>query len=73
MRTAAELLHAFDHGTLGETTTDERLRLSFALGARDLEAFRLSHDPPLSVEEAILILRRRAQQARPRPSWSKSG
>jgi hypothetical protein len=43
------------------------VRLALALGERDLEAFRLTHDPPLAREEAIRRLERRRQAGR-RPS-----
>ena len=45
----------------------ERVRLALALGARDLEAFRLAQDPPLEPAEAARILERRRQAGR-RPS-----
>lgn len=45
----------------------DRVALALALGARDLERFRLAHDPPLAPAEAARILERRRQSSR-RPS-----
>lgn len=44
----------------------DRLALSLALGARDLDSFRRAHDPPLSPEDATRILERRRQAGRRR-------
>jgi hypothetical protein len=46
---------------------DARVRLALALGERDLDTFRLSHDPPLGRREASRRLRRQRQAGR-RPS-----
>jgi hypothetical protein len=44
MRSVADLLRAEDRKTILALSTDERVRLAQALGERDLETFRLSHD-----------------------------
>jgi len=67
MRSVADLLRAEDRDDLAALSPAERVALAFALGARDLEAFRLAHDPPLSPAEAERILQRRRQAGR-RPS-----
>jgi hypothetical protein len=63
----ADALRVEDREALQALTEDERVRLALALGERDLEAFRLTHDPPLAREEAIRRLERRRQAGR-RPS-----
>ncbi len=45
----------------------ERVRLALALGERDIETFRLSHDPPLCRAQALRLLERQRQAGR-RPS-----
>ncbi|HET8579303.1 MAG TPA: hypothetical protein VFO18_19555 [Methylomirabilota bacterium] len=45
------------------------MALALALGARDLEAFRLAQDPPLDPERGMAVLERRRQAGR-RPSRS---
>jgi hypothetical protein len=67
MRSVAAALSVEDREALLALTEDERVRLALALGERDLEAFRLTHDPPLAREEAIRRLERRRQAGR-RPS-----
>jgi hypothetical protein len=67
MRSVAAALRVEDREALLALTEDERVRLALALGERDLEAFRLTHDPPLAREEAIRRLERRRQAGR-RPS-----
>jgi hypothetical protein len=47
-------------------TPDQRLALALQLGRRDLDAFRLAHQPPLSVSEARRVLQRRRQSGRRR-------
>ena len=64
MRSVADLLRAEDREAVLALTADERVRLALALGERDLEAFRLAHDPPLTREEAIKWLERRRQSGR---------
>jgi hypothetical protein len=67
MRSVADALRAEDRHALLALTEDERVRLALALGERDLEAFRLAHDPPLARHEAIHRLERQRQAGR-RPS-----
>jgi len=67
MRSVADVLRDEDREAVLSLTPDERVRLALALGARDLEAFRLAHDPPLSREEAARRLERARQRGR-RPS-----
>jgi len=55
-----------------DLTVDERIRLALELGRRDLEAFRLNHEPELTIEEARAELRRRRQLGR-RPSRCMQG
>ena len=64
MRSVADLLRAEDRQTILALTPDERVRLALALGERDLDTFRLAHDPPLAREEAIQRLERQRQRGR---------
>jgi len=64
MRSVADLLRAEDREAVLALTADERVRLALALGERDLEAFRLSHDPPLARDEAVRRLERARQRGR---------
>jgi len=64
MRSVADLLRAEDREAILALTADERVRLALALGARDLETFRLSHGPPLAHDEAIKRLERARQSGR---------
>jgi hypothetical protein len=64
MRSVADDLRAEDRRALLALSIDERLKLAFALGERDLDAFRLAHDPPLSRMEAARVLERRRQAGR---------
>ena len=64
MRSVADLLRAEDREAVLALTADERVRLALALGDRDLEMFRLAHDPPLTREEATKRLERRRQSGR---------
>lgn len=64
MRSVADLLRAEDRATVLALTIDERVRLALVLGERDLEAFRLAHDPPLTRDEAIKRLERQRQNGR---------
>ncbi|HET7343369.1 MAG TPA: hypothetical protein VFL90_18020 [Methylomirabilota bacterium] len=52
---------------LAALSAEERVRLALRLGARDLETFRLAHDPPLDPAEATRRLRLQRQRGR-RPS-----
>jgi hypothetical protein len=67
MRSVADSLRADDRTALAALTPAERVALALALGARDLEAFRLAHDPPLAPAAAARLLDRRRQSGR-RPS-----
>ena len=64
MRSVADLLRIEDREAILALTTDERVRRALALGERDLKAFRLSHDPPLTRDEAIKRLERARQRGR---------
>ena len=64
MRSVADLLRTEDREAVLALTADERVRLALALGERDLETFRLAHDPPLTREEAIRRLERQRQSGR---------
>ena len=64
MRSVADLLRAEDREAVLALTADERVRLALALGERDLETFRLAHDPPLARDEAIRRLERQRQSGR---------
>jgi hypothetical protein len=59
-----EQLRREDRATLAAMTVGERVTL--ALGARDVEAFRLAHDPPLAPAEAVRLLQRQRQAGRRR-------
>lgn len=67
MRSVADRLRTEAREALAALTPTERVTLALALGARDLEAFRLAHVPPLSPADAARELERRRQQSR-RPS-----
>jgi hypothetical protein len=67
MRSVADLLRAEDRAFLASLSAGERVALALALGRRDLEAFRLAHEPPLQPAEAARVLGRRLQAGR-RPS-----
>jgi len=67
MRSVADLLRSEDRQALGRLTPADRVALALALGARDLETFRLAHDPALPAAEAARLLQRRRQAGR-RPS-----
>ena len=64
MRSVADLLREEDREAVLALTADERVRLALALGERDLETFRLAHDPPLGHDEAIRRLERQRQSGR---------
>jgi hypothetical protein len=67
MRSVADALRCEDREALAALTAGARVALALRLGARDLDAFRLSQRPPLSPDDADRLLRRRRQQGR-RPS-----
>jgi len=67
MRSVADGVKAAQRRALAALSPAERVRLALRLGARDLETFRLAHDPPLAAPDAVRVLRRRRQQGR-RPS-----
>jgi hypothetical protein len=58
-----------DRRDLAAMSPEARVRLALALGTRDLDTFRLSHDPPLDPDEASRRLRLQRQAGR-RPSRS---
>jgi hypothetical protein len=55
MRSVADDLKAKEREALASLTAAARVRLALRLGERDLEAFRLAHNPPLErcVQEMI--------------------
>ena len=69
MRSVADDLRTEDQAALRALSPADRVALALALGARDLEAFRLAQDPPLDPERGIAVLERRRQAGR-RPSRS---
>jgi hypothetical protein len=66
MRSVLDDFEAEDRAALAALTPAERVALALALGRRDLELFRLAHDPPLDSPEAARILERRRQAGRRR-------
>ena len=64
MSSVLDDVKAEERQALAAMTPAQRVALALRLGARDLETFRLAHDPPLSVEEARLRLRRQRQLGR---------
>jgi hypothetical protein len=64
MRSVVDALKDDDRRALAAMTSAERVALALRLGARDLETFRLAHDPPLDPAEAQRRLRRQRQQGR---------
>lgn len=67
MRSVVDRLRAEDRQALAALSPAERVAVAFALGARDLEAFRAAQRQPLTPGEAARVLERRRQVAR-RPS-----
>jgi hypothetical protein len=67
MRSVADVLRQEDREALAALGPGERVALALALGARDLETFRLARTPPLAPDDADRLLRRRRQRGR-RPS-----
>jgi hypothetical protein len=66
MRSVLDALKDDERRALAAMTPAERVALALRLGARDLETFRLAHDPPLTVEEARRQLRQQRQRGRRR-------
>lgn len=66
MRSVADLVRAKEREALRALTPSARVALSLALGARDLDAFRLAQSPPLERAEAARVLERRRQVGRRR-------
>jgi hypothetical protein len=64
MRSVLDDVKAEERRALAAMTPAERVALALRLGARDLETFRLAHEPPLGVEEARRRLRRQRQLGR---------
>ena len=64
MRSVADRLRQEDREAVLALTADERVSLALKLGERDLEAFRMSHDPPLARDEAVKRLERTRQRGR---------
>jgi len=56
MWSVADLLRVEERAALATVTPGERVALALSLGARDLEAFRLAHEPPLEPAEAARVL-----------------
>jgi hypothetical protein len=67
VRSVADLSKTEDRAAVAALSPAERVRLALALGRRDLDAFRLSHDPPLPAADAARLLERRRHAGR-RPS-----
>ena len=67
MRSVADALKREERATLAALTPSERVALALQLGARDLDAYRLTRVPPLSTDHADRLLRRQRQRGR-RPS-----
>jgi hypothetical protein len=66
VNSVADRLRDDDRRAVLAMPSAERVRLALALGQRDLETFRLSHDPPLTREEARDLLQRQRQAGRRR-------
>lgn len=64
VRSVADALKREDRASLLRLSPAQRVALALALGTRDLEAFRLAHDPPLDRDEAARRLDRRRQVGR---------
>lgn len=64
MRSVLDALKEEERAALAALTPAERVALALSLGARDLETFRLAHDPPLDVDEARRRLRRQRRLGR---------
>jgi hypothetical protein len=66
MRSVADELKEEERRVIAAMTPEERLALAFDLGTRDLETFRLAHDPVLDADTADRLLRRQRQAGRRR-------
>jgi hypothetical protein len=66
MRSVVDALKDEERQAVAAMTPAERVALALRLGARDLETFRLAHDPPLDPDTADRLLRRRRQEGRRR-------
>lgn len=64
MRSVADALRSADRQAVARLSPGGRVALALALGARDLERFRLAHDPPLAPAVAARELDRRRQAGR---------
>jgi hypothetical protein len=64
MRSVADDVKAAQRRALAALSAEERVRLALRLGARDLDSFRLAHEPPLDRAEAVRRLRLQRQQGR---------
>jgi hypothetical protein len=67
MRSVADALKDEDRAAVSSLDPAARVALALQLGVRDLETFRLAHDPVLDRRQADRLLRRRRQAGR-RPS-----
>ena len=66
MRSVADQLRAEDRTARAALSAAESVALALRLGERDLEAFRLAHEPPLERDEARRRLERQRQHGRRR-------
>jgi hypothetical protein len=66
VRSVADSLKDEDREALSALSPARRVALALALGARDLELFRLAHTPALDPEPARRELERRRQAGRRR-------
>jgi hypothetical protein len=66
MRSVADTLRVEDREDVLALSPAGRVALALQLGARDLQLFRLAHDPPLDPESARRELERRRQSERRR-------
>ncbi len=66
MRSVADRLRIEDREAVLRLTPAERVELALALGARDLESYRMALQPALDGEAAARILQRQRQAGRRR-------
>ena len=64
MRSIVDRLRLEDQEAIRRFSPADRVALALALGERDLEAFRGSHEPRLQPAEAARILEHRRQAGR---------
>jgi hypothetical protein len=64
MRSVVDDVKVARRRALAVLSPAERVRLALRLGARDLDSFRLAHDPPLDAADAGRRLRLQRQQGR---------